>query len=131
MSLRTMLLATTLVSALAGCDASPTKTGPAAVPGRNEVDPAPTPRVPVVMPPSISVSKQYRCADGSLAFVDFYSDDRSASLRTAESGPAVRLVAPAPGQTMVAEGHSLKGGKADRNVTITTLAHPKALSCHT
>lgn len=129
MSLRTMLLSAVLVSGLAACDARPAETGPAAA-DRNAVAADPAPRVPVVLPPSIASSRQYRCSDDSLAFVDFYSDDLSASMRTVRDGAATKVVAPAVGGTMTGDGYSLKGGRLDPKITITTPAHPRRLSCH-
>lgn len=129
MSLRIMLISAALVSGLSACDTKPTEIGPGAA-DRNAPKATSTPLVSVELPPAISASKQYRCSDNSLAFVDFYSDGASASIKTERDGKAVRLKAPNPGETMVAEGYSLKGGKSDEKVTITTPAHRKPLSCH-
>lgn len=129
MSLRTMLISAVLVSGLAACDAKPTEIGPGAA-DRNAADKAPASRISVELPPAISSSKQYRCSDNSLVFVDFYSDDRSASMRTEKDGRATKVMAPAAGETMTGEGYSLKGGGRDPKITITTPAHPKPLSCH-
>jgi hypothetical protein len=129
MSLRTMLLSAVLVSGLAACDAKPTQVGPGAADG-NVAEKAPASRISVELPPAISSSKQYRCADNSLVFVDFYADDRSASMRTEKDGPAKKVVAATAGETMTGEGYSLKGGGRDPKITVTTPAHPKPLSCH-
>lgn len=86
---------------------------------------------PVVLPPSISATKSYRCSDNSVLSVEFYSDRASATMRAGEKGEPVRVKAPTPDGTMVADGGwSLKGGAKDAKVTITTKAHPKPLSCH-
>lgn len=129
MSLRILLMSAALVSGLSACDTKPTEVGPGAS-DRGSPKATSTPLVSVELPPAISASKQYRCSDNSLAFVDFYSDGKSASLKTAKDGKAVRLAAPETGGTMVADGYSLKGAKTDAKVTITTPDHPKALSCH-
>lgn len=86
---------------------------------------------PVVLPPSISATKSYRCSDNSVLSVEFYSDRASATMRAGEKGEPVRVKAPASDGTMVAEGGwSLKGGAKDAKVTITTKTHSKPLSCH-
>lgn len=128
MSLRILVLSAVLVSGLAACDTKPTEIGPGAVDRTKPA--AATPRVPVELPPAIAASKQYRCSDNSLAFVDFYSDDTSASMRAGKDARPTRVKAPAAGETMVADGFSLKGGKKDAKITITTPEHPKPLSCH-
>lgn len=85
----------------------------------------------VVLPPSIRSSKSYRCSDNSLLMVEWYSDDRSASVRTDAKEPATRLVGSAPGDAMTAEGGwSLKGGYKDAKVTFASPKHPKPMSCH-
>jgi hypothetical protein len=43
---------------------------------------------PVALPPSVKVSKTYRCGDGSLLFVDFMSDDKTAMVKTEKEGTA-------------------------------------------
>jgi len=129
MSLRTMLISAVLVSGLAACDAKPTEVGPGAG-GQNVVEKAPASRISVELPPSISASKQYRCADNSLAFVEFYSDGLSASVKTDPQDRSVRIVSPEAGKPMVAEGWSLKGGKDDAKITLQSPKHPKAMSCH-
>ena len=82
------------------------------------------------VPPSIAASKQYRCVDNSLAFVDVYSDGTSASVRTTADGPATRIEAPAPGEAMVGGGYSLKGARTDVNITFASPAKPKGQRCH-
>jgi len=129
MSLRTMLLSAVLVSGLSACDAKPTEIGPGAA-DRNAAEKAPASRISVELPPAISASKQYRCSDNTLVFVDFYSDDRSASMRTEKDGPAKKVVAATAGETMTGEGYSLKGGARDPKITVTTPAHSKPMSCH-
>lgn len=64
---------------------------------------------PVVVPPSIKASVSFRCKDNSLIFVDFLSDDKGASLRTAKDGPITFLKAPEPGQPFTADGYKLTG----------------------
>ncbi len=122
---------------LAGCDAAPTEVGPgsdAAIEARERADPvgrAAKSAGPVVLPPSIVGSKSFRCSDNSLALVEFYSDGRSASVRTDAKSPQVRVTSPEAGGTMTADGGwSLKGGPKDGKVTFSSPAHPKPMSCH-
>ena len=73
----------------------------------------------VVLPPSILHSKIYRCKDNSVVYIDWLSDNKSANLRTEKNGSPTHLVAPEPGQPMVAEGHSLTGTSEAASVTLT------------
>ena len=97
---------------------------------RNDPSIAAPPSKPIVLPPSIAASKQYRCADNTLALVDFYSDDRSASVRTIASGPSVRLSSTVVGGLMSGGGYSLKGAKSDDKVMFSSPAHQKPQVCH-
>lgn len=64
----------------------------------------------VELPPSVKVSKTYRCKDGSLLFVDFMSDDKTAMVKTEKEGIAAKLVMTEPGKPYAAEGgYSLTG----------------------
>ena len=118
-----------ILTGLSACDNNPAEVGPGAADG-NAPTAASSPKLSIELPPAIAASRQYRCSDNSLAFVDFYSDDRSASLKTEKDGRSVRLTGPEAGATMVTDGYSLKGAKADAKITITTPVHPKPLSCH-
>lgn len=65
---------------------------------------------PVELPPSVKVSKTYRCKDGGLLFVDFMSDDKTALVKTAKEGTATKLLMAEPGKPFTAEGgYSLTG----------------------
>lgn len=124
-----IILLTAALAGLSACDMNPTEIGPGAE-RTSQSTPAATPAKPVTLPPSIAASKQYRCADNSLALVEFYSDDLSASVRTSATGTPARVVAPAKGDTMVGGGYTLKGTKTDANVTFSSPDHPKAQRCH-
>jgi len=128
MSLRTIVIPGLMIAALSACQ----KEAPKVVDSRSAdtVGQAAALRKPVVMPPSIAATKQYRCADGSLAFAEFYSDDLSASVKSEAKASAVRIVAPAKGEAMVGGGYSLKGTKADANIVFGTPTHPKPQKCH-
>lgn len=64
---------------------------------------------PVELPPSVKVSKSYRCKDGSLLFVDFMSDDKTVMVKTEKEGAATKLMMAEPGKPFTAEGYSLTG----------------------
>ena len=64
---------------------------------------------PVELPPSVKVSKSYRCKDGSLLFVDFMSDDKTVLVKTEKEGTATKLMMAEPGKPFTAEGYSLTG----------------------
>ena len=75
---------------------------------------------PVELPPSITASKIYRCADNSVVYVDWLSDNKSANLRTEQNGAATHLTAPEAGQPMTAEGgFSLTGSASDNSISVT------------
>lgn len=81
---------------------------------------------PVELPPALKSSKSYRCKDNSLIFVDFFSDDKSASIRTEKGGTPVRLAAPEQGQPFEGNGYKVDG--SGDTVTITT-PNKSAQSC--
>ena len=64
------LLTLAAAAALAGCDNS----DHTIVGGPGADEPEVTSNEPVVLPPSITASKSYRCKDNSLVFVDWLSD---------------------------------------------------------
>ncbi len=128
--LRTILLPAIALTMLAACDVKPTEVGPGADDSTGSSQAPAASATPVKLPPSIAASKQYRCADNSLALVEWYSDDLSASVRTKTDGTPQRVVAPAKGETMVGGGYQLKGLRTDANVMFATPAHPKLQKCH-
>jgi hypothetical protein len=124
-----ILLPLAALVALSACDTKPTEIGPGAA--RTGATPTPTAAAtPIKLPPSIAASKQYRCADNSLALVEWYSDGLSASVKTDAKASPVRVEAPAAGEAMVGGGYSLKGTKDDANVTFASPAKPKGQRCH-
>jgi hypothetical protein len=130
-----------LVGALTGASlfaaaCEPTQVGPGAETNRTREAAAERAReqasLPkVVLPPSIRASKSYRCSDNSLLMAEWYSDDRSAAIRTDAKESATRVTGAAPGEAMTAEGGwSLKGGYKDAKVTFSSPKHPKPMTCH-
>ncbi|HEY0271251.1 MAG TPA: hypothetical protein VGC10_09715 [Sphingomonas sp.] len=76
---------------------------------------------PVALPPAMLASKSYRCKDNSVAYVDWYADDKSAGIH-AKKGDAPTIVkAPEPGKEMTADGgYALTGDAKGGSITITT-----------
>jgi len=52
-------------------------------------------------PPMIKSSHSYRCKDNSLIFVDFMTDDMTATFKPAKDGEITTLKAPAAGEPYV------------------------------
>jgi len=107
-------------AALAGCNKSEPVVNEAANAVVNE---------PLVLPPSIVASKAYRCKDNSLAYVDFLSDGKTATVRDARDATPTALTMTEPGKPYTAEGYSLTGSATDANVTITRPGKGSQ-SCH-
>lgn len=105
--------------ALAGCNNEPVQintieadtNGPA------------TPLNVAELPPSITASKSYRCADNSLFFVEFYSNNTAMIHRGARDAPGTLLTGTAATGPFTADGQSVSG--SGDNVTIN------GRSCHT
>jgi hypothetical protein len=67
----------------------------------------------VTLPPSISSSKIYRCADNDVVYVDWLSDGKSANIRTDKAGSPTQVTAAAAGEPMTAPGGYSITGTAD------------------
>lgn len=84
---------------------------------------------PVALPPSIASTKTYRCGGDTILNVNWMSDGKSATIRTAANGSPALVTAAEPGQPMTAaSGHAISGSAADASVKITLPGGP-ALSC--
>ena len=113
---RTLILTLAAAAALAGCNKqNHTINGNEPDDTANEVANA----APVQLPPSILATKTYRCKDNSVVHIDWLSDKQTANVRSGDNAAAVQLKAPAPGETMVAEGYSLNGSDTAGSVTLT------------
>ncbi len=73
----------------------------------------------VVLPPSITATKTYRCKDNSVVHIDWLSDNQTANFRAEMDSAPVQLKAPAAGEPMTAEGYSLTGDAEAASITIT------------
>ena len=86
-----LILAPLSMLALAACNKSET---PAADAGADAATAAAT-TVPLPMPPSITASKTYRCADSTILHVDYLGANEAADIRVGEkTATAVRVNAP-------------------------------------
>jgi hypothetical protein len=75
---------------------------------------------PVALPPSVSASKTYRCADNSIVHIDWLSDGKSANVRT-DAGGTVQVTAPEAGQPMTGgTGYSVAGTADAASAKIAT-----------
>ncbi len=111
--------AATLALPLAACDQkAETVTTEAPDPQAAELAKAP----PVELPPSIKATVTFRCKDNSLAYVEFFSGDKKASLRTAKDGTPVMLKTEKAGDPMVADGYSMTG--TPKLITLTRPGKP-------
>ena len=120
------LLVLVAAAALAGCNKeNHTIVGG---PGGDEANNAAA-NAGVQLPPSITASKIYRCADNQVVYVDWMSDNKSANVRTEASGARTQVTAPEAGKPMsAAGGYSLEGTAAAASVKIGVPGHP-AQSC--
>ena len=73
----------------------------------------------VVLPPSITATKTYRCKDNSVIHIDWLSDKMTANFRADKVGAPVQLKSAVAGEAMTAEGYSLSGDAAAASITIT------------
>ena len=114
-----LLSALVVAAALAGCN-KPAPVDATANETANE---------PLVMPPSILASKAYRCKDNSLAYVDYLSDGKTATVRDTREATPTALTMAEPGKPYTAEGYSLTGTATAASVTLTRPGKGSQ-SCH-
>jgi hypothetical protein len=87
-----IILAPLSMLALAACNKSETP----AADGEAGTDTAATTAAPVEMPPAITASGTYRCADNTILYVDFLGKNEAADIRVGDkAAAAVRVTAPA------------------------------------
>lgn len=99
---------------LAGCSSEPEVVNNRFDPQAEALKNAPR----VQLPPSIEVSRVFRCRDSSLVYVDFLSDDRTANLRTSEAGERTRLTVESEGAAYTAEGFSVSANAAEADIRV-------------
>jgi hypothetical protein len=66
-------------------------------------------RPKVELPPAMTASKTFRCADNSLVYVDFYAGNKMAILKTKQDASPIRLTAEKDGDPLTANGYTVKG----------------------
>lgn len=82
----------------------------------------------VVLPPSITASKVYRCKDNSLVYIDWLSDG-NARVKTNKNDRSTPLTAAVAGEPMTAEGYSLTGSATVSPITLI-LPGKSSQTCH-
>jgi hypothetical protein len=124
---RTPLIITlAAAAALAGCNKE-SHTIVAGPPSDNDTNVATN--GPVELPPSITASKIYRCADNKVLYVDWLSDGKTANIRTDKGGNPTVVTAAEAGKPMTAPGgYSLEGTANGSSAKIGVPGHP-AQSC--
>ena len=115
MNIASPLLIVIAAAALAGCNEDHTIVAGGPDQGNVTAPPA----GPVTLPPSITATKIYRCADNDVVYVDWLSDGKSANIRTDKNGAPTQVTAPEAGQPMTAAGgYSLAGTAEAASVKI-------------
>jgi hypothetical protein len=124
---RIIVLTLAAAAALAGCNSeNHTIVAGNEIPEDATVAPKPG---PVELPPSIIASKVYRCADNTIVYVSWLSDNKSATIRVDHSGMPTKVEAAEAGQPMSAPGgYSLSGSHSASSAKIGIPGHP-AQSC--
>jgi hypothetical protein len=118
---RTPLLILAAAAALAGCNKE-NHTIVAA--GPDQGDNSSETNSPVALPPSVVSSKTYRCADNKVVYVDWFSDNKSANVRTEPGGVATQVTAPEAGKPMsAAGGYQISGTAGAPSVKIAVPGH--------
>ncbi len=114
----TPLLTLVAAAALAGCNQEPELVG-----GPDDGDAAAA-NTPIVLPPSISHSKIYRCADNLVIYVDWLSDNKSANIRTEKGGHPTQVTAAEEGGPLTAAGgFEIQGNGEAPSVRIAVPGH--------
>jgi hypothetical protein len=84
---------------------------------------------PVELPPAVSASKSFRCKDGSVAFIDFFTGNKQAILRVGKrDATPVTLKGDGTGPLTAEGGYSLTGDGTGPTVTLAEPGKP-AQSC--
>ena len=120
---RTPLLITlAAAAALAGCNKESHTIVAGGPPGDNLANVAAN--GPVALPPSITASKIYRCADNTVVYVDWLSDGKTANVRTEKGGNPTQVVAPDTGKPMTGPaGYSVEGSASASSAKIAVPGH--------
>ena len=114
--MKNLLLLAVASAALVGCQKETIDPG-AEKSERAAADAANAPKV--VLPPSITATKIYRCKDNSVVYIDWLSDKMTANFRAEQTGTPIQLKSAFAGEAMIAEGHSLTGDAAATSIMLT------------
>ena len=122
---RTSLVITLAVAAaLAGCNKE-NHTIVAGPPDVNDPDANAAANASVTLPPAITASKVYRCADNQVVYVNWLSDNKTATVRTTDAGSPTQVTAAEPGKPMTAAGgYSVEGTSSASSARIAVPGHP-------
>jgi hypothetical protein len=119
MTRTTLLITLAAAAALAGCNKESHTIGEAEAADNNVAS------APVALPPSITASKIYRCADNKVVYVDWLSDNKSANIRTDQAGSPTHVTAAEAGKPMTAPGgYELSGAGGASPAKIAVPGHP-------
>ena len=99
---------------LSACNVEPETVGPRDDDPQKEALAKATPKQ---LPPSIQASRTYRCADNSLVYVDFYTNN-TAHVRTEQGGTPTILTAEGGNPPYVAEGYSVAANAERTNIAV-------------
>jgi hypothetical protein len=114
----TMKLSIVLSVALSGavltaCSSASGDTADASITDANKVVDEATP-----LPPSIAESRPYRCKDGTVVFVDFMSDKKTAHLRLKKDGAPIELKSEAENGPFAGTGYTVVANAAETGITL-------------
>lgn len=116
-----LMLALGVAAALAGCN----KENHTIVAGNpDDGDTNAVANTPVALPPSVTSSKIYRCADNKVVYVDWLSDGKSANIRTEQGGVPTQVTAAEAGKPMTGPaGYSIEGSAGASSAKIGVPGH--------
>ena len=119
-----LILALGAAAALAGCN----KESHTIVAGSGPNDEATNTaaNANVALPPAVTSSKIFRCADNKVVYVDWLSDNLSANIRTDQGGTPTHVVTAEAGKPMIAAGgYSVSGTPGGSSARIAIPGHPE------
>jgi hypothetical protein len=117
-----LLLTLAAAAALAGCQKHTIVSDPNRP---DEVNNNTAGNANVQLPPSITATKLYRCADNSVVTVDYLSDNKSANVHSGKDGASsTQVTTDTPGKPMTAAGgYSVEGSPTASSAKIAVPGH--------
>jgi hypothetical protein len=123
-----LILALGAAAALAGCNKESHTIIASSEPSDENATNVAT-KAKIALPPTVTSSKIYRCADNKVVYVDWLSDNLSANIRTEQGGSPTHLIATEAGKPMTAGGgYSISGAPGASSAKIAIPGHG-AQSC--